>query len=333
MPAAGYRVRRRSTRVRCSARSRSRRAKAPSWPRSRRSARAARSSSGADVVVGHRRLRERARRSSPARRARVPLVLHRAERRSRGSRTGSLARVGRASWRLRSTDARPRFRRGARVERHRQPGPRRDRSRCRPTRAALAAEALRGARTSTPDRRTVVVFGGSQGALHLDQAVAGRDRALRDRADLQLLVLTGPGHERRGRGRARPRRRSARVRVVAFLDRMELALAVADLAVARAGATHIAELARLRRPVDPRPVPARDREPSGGERPRARARGSGARSARRRPDGGRSRGRASSSCSTTTLDAARDGASGARAWARPDAAERLAALVAGGRAG
>lgn len=89
-------------------------------------------------------------------------------------------------------------------------------------------------------RRTVVVFGGSQGALHLDRAAAEAVPLL-DREDVQLLIITGPAHLGEVT-RHLPREASLPVRTVAFVDRMELVYAVADLAVARAGAGTIAEL-------------------------------------------------------------------------------------------
>src|SRR5439155_17623572 len=43
-------------------------------------------------------------------------------------------------------------------------------------------------------RRTVVVFGGSQGALHIDRAAVEACRLLVDRSDLQVVLITGPAH-------------------------------------------------------------------------------------------------------------------------------------------
>ncbi len=91
------------------------------------------------------------------------------------------------------------------------------------------------------DRRTVVVFGGSQGALHIDRAAVGACGLLRGRADLQLVLLTGPAHHD-AMVRGLPRGGALVVRALPFLDRMELAYAVADLVVSRAGATTIAEV-------------------------------------------------------------------------------------------
>jgi len=93
-----------------------------------------------------------------------------------------------------------------------------------------------------PDRRTVVIFGGSQGALHVDRTAVGAATLLRGRADLQLLVLTGAAHHQ-ATVRGLPEGGALRVHALPFLDRMELAYAVADLVVARAGATTIAEVA------------------------------------------------------------------------------------------
>ncbi len=91
-------------------------------------------------------------------------------------------------------------------------------------------------------RRTVVVFGGSQGALHLDRATLGAARLMAARSDLQVVVLTGTAHVEAMARALPPGGDGILVRLFGYLDRMELAYAVADLVVARAGATTIAEL-------------------------------------------------------------------------------------------
>jgi UDP-N-acetylglucosamine--N-acetylmuramyl-(pentapeptide) pyrophosphoryl-undecaprenol N-acetylglucosamine transferase len=83
-------------------------------------------------------------------------------------------------------------------------------------------------------------LGGSQGALHLNRSVVEATRRIR-RGDVQFLVLTGQAHASAvaasiGGSPTLP------VRTTAFLERMELAYAVADLVVARAGATTVAEV-------------------------------------------------------------------------------------------
>ena len=88
----------------------------------------------------------------------------------------------------------------------------------------------------------MLVFGGSQGALHLDETVAAAARGSR------ATGRTSSSSCRRGRTRGacvarRPGREGfARADVLPFLERMELAYAVADLAVTRAGASNIAEM-------------------------------------------------------------------------------------------
>jgi len=89
-------------------------------------------------------------------------------------------------------------------------------------------------------KRTIVVFGGSQGALHVNRSFAEAIRVLH-RSDLQVLLLTGAAHVDSVRA-ALPATGPVTVRVKGYLERMELAYAVADAVVARAGATTIAEI-------------------------------------------------------------------------------------------
>lgn len=103
-------------------------------------------------------------------------------------------------------------------------------------------------------RTTVLVTGGSQGALHVDRTVADAIPLLSGRADLQLLVLTGAAHETVVAAAAAPEMELV-VRVRPFLDRMDLALAVADVAVARAGANTVHELAACAIPMILVPYP------------------------------------------------------------------------------
>ena len=108
-------------------------------------------------------------------------------------------------------------------------------------RASLVEEA-RGTFGLQAGRTTVLVTGGSQGALHVDRTIAGAIPLLAGRTDLQMLVLTGAGKESVVTDAAEVEM-DLIVRALPTLDRMELALAVADVAVARAGANTIHELA------------------------------------------------------------------------------------------
>lgn len=92
------------------------------------------------------------------------------------------------------------------------------------------------------DRRTIVVFGGSQGALNIDRAAAGACRLLASRSDLQIVLITGPAHLSLIQRTLPGGGEGLVVRPFGFVERMDLAYACGDLVVSRAGATTIAEL-------------------------------------------------------------------------------------------
>ncbi|MBT2897773.1 glycosyltransferase [Streptomyces sp. McG3] len=113
-------------------------------------------------------------------------------------------------------------------------------------RTALREEARRA--FGIPEGARVVLFnGGSLGAARLTAAAVGLAARWRGRGDVHLLIKTGPA------ALAETRRKLAAVgadaapgsvaRAVPYLDRMDLAYAVADLVVCRAGSATIAELA------------------------------------------------------------------------------------------
>ncbi len=182
-------------------------------------------------------------------------------------------------------------------------------------RAALGLEA---------DRRTVVVFGGSQGALSVDVAAVEAIGLLRDRDDLQVLLLTGPSHEQAMRARVGDPG-DLLVRVRGFLDRMELAFAVADLVVCRAGATTCAEIAVCGLPAVLVPYPY-----ATGDHQIANARALERAGASTVLTDDRLSGVTLTSAVRELIDdPARLEAMGerARSWSRPDAASALAAVV------
>jgi len=174
------------------------------------------------------------------------------------------------------------------------------------------------------ERTTVLVTGGSQGALHLDRTVADAIPLLSARSDLQLVVLTGPAHEAVVAGPA-SRPMDLLVRVVPYLDRVELALACADVAIARAGANTIHELATCGVPAILVPYPhatANHQEANAREVERAGA-AEMLLDRELSPEGLARR--------ILALVGDRDRrdvmAKAAVAWAKPDADERVAALV------
>lgn len=91
-------------------------------------------------------------------------------------------------------------------------------------------------------RTTILIFGGSQGAVRLNRAAIELASILRARDDLQILVMAGARNHAEFVKRA-PTSGPLLVRSVPFLDRIELAYSLADLAIARSGATTVAELA------------------------------------------------------------------------------------------
>jgi UDP-N-acetylglucosamine--N-acetylmuramyl-(pentapeptide) pyrophosphoryl-undecaprenol N-acetylglucosamine transferase len=216
----------------------------------------------------------------------------------------------------------------------------------RRARTVVTGNPVRAAIVAVPDRRealaeearselglerarvTVCVFGGSQGARALDRLVVEAADALSRRADLQLLVLTGSANEELLRP-AVERERALRVRAVGFLDRIDLALAVADLAVSRGGSGHLAELTVCGVPAIVVPYPhatenhqeanARELERAGAVEVALEGTLTAAELA------GRIERLADDPGRRTAMSAA------AGAWAKPDADRRLAAVVEGAR--
>lgn len=117
-----------------------------------------------------------------------------------------------------------------------------------PVRAAFRAAdpaAARAALGIPAGRILVVVFGGSRGARSLNEAVAGWIRSPEFSSAgisaLELLWATGTDHVESCRAVAAAA--GDRVRLVPYIERMAEVLPAADLAVTRAGAMTLAELA------------------------------------------------------------------------------------------
>lgn len=92
------------------------------------------------------------------------------------------------------------------------------------------------------DRFTIVVVGGSRGALRINQAIAGLVPQL-SAEGVQLVWITGEQHfEKLSKSLSKPDIPD-NVRMYPYLYNMELALAMADLVICRAGAATLSELA------------------------------------------------------------------------------------------
>jgi len=99
-----------------------------------------------------------------------------------------------------------------------------------------------------PHRPTLLVTGGSQGAMRLNRAVSGAARALSD-AGVQVLHVQGK------HGGAEPAATETPYIVLDYCDRMDFALAAADLTVCRSGASTLTEAAATGLPAVFVPLP------------------------------------------------------------------------------
>lgn len=110
-------------------------------------------------------------------------------------------------------------------------------------------------------RKTLLVFGGSQGAESLNRAAIGLLREWRGRDDIQVLHIAGPAHRDRYAAEVADSKSNLLYRVVDFVDPMTDAFGVADLTVCRGGATTVAELGVIGLPAIVVPYPYhRDRQ-------------------------------------------------------------------------
>lgn len=107
-----------------------------------------------------------------------------------------------------------------------------------------------------PDLPTLVVTGGSQGARNVNTAVAAAARVLGE-AGIQVLHVVGPKNE------VVPQADVPTYHPVGYVDRMDYALAAADLMVCRAGANSVVEAAAVGVPAIFVPLPI-----GNGEQPR-----------------------------------------------------------------
>lgn len=126
---------------------------------------------------------------------------------------------------------------------------------CRPQFKPADAAACRAALGLDPARPVLVVTGGSQGAIGLNQLVMATLPLLARRTpNIQLFHLTGPNDATKVAQAAQAAGVPATVHP--FFADMHLALGAASVVVSRAGASSLAELAAMRVPVILVPYPA-----------------------------------------------------------------------------
>ncbi|HEX7367002.1 MAG TPA: undecaprenyldiphospho-muramoylpentapeptide beta-N-acetylglucosaminyltransferase [Pelobium sp.] len=98
------------------------------------------------------------------------------------------------------------------------------------------------------DKKTVLVVGGSLGALTLNNSVMAGIEAFQN-AGVQVIWQTGKYYYKSIVERFGNRSKDCGIRIHEFLNRMDLAYAASDLIVSRAGAGTIAELCLVDKPV------------------------------------------------------------------------------------
>jgi UDP-N-acetylglucosamine--N-acetylmuramyl-(pentapeptide) pyrophosphoryl-undecaprenol N-acetylglucosamine transferase len=169
-------------------------------------------------------------------------------------------------------------------------------------------------------RRTLLVFGGSQGAARINRAAFELASLWQERTDVQMLHVTGlAGYEAPPGG-------SLIYRAVPYVGRMIEAYAVADLALCRGGATTVAELGVTGVPSIIVPYPYhRDRQQERHGRVLERA---GAARVLLDVDAGGAGVAAIAGPLLADGEALAGMRKSALAFGRPDAADRLAAVVA-----
>ena len=111
------------------------------------------------------------------------------------------------------------------------------------------------------DRKTLLLFGGSQGARRINEAAPGLVREWKSKKDRQILHVVGSQQTAESRAEGGSGTGGLVYRVVGFEDRMACAYSIADLAVCRGGASTVAELGAVGLPALIVPYPYhRDRQ-------------------------------------------------------------------------
>ena len=95
----------------------------------------------------------------------------------------------------------------------------------------------------SPDKKTLLIIGGSLGARTINNSVISHLKELKE-SGIQVLWQTGKGYIDAARKSAEPFK-SESLYVTDFVSRMDLAYAMADLVISRAGASSISELCLL----------------------------------------------------------------------------------------
>ncbi|HZV71043.1 MAG TPA: undecaprenyldiphospho-muramoylpentapeptide beta-N-acetylglucosaminyltransferase [Saprospiraceae bacterium] len=111
-----------------------------------------------------------------------------------------------------------------------------------------------------PAKKTVLAFGGSLGARTINETIKNSYDLVTNRNDIQVLWQIGKLYA--DNYLSTPSAELSQVKATVFIDRMDLAYALADVVIARAGAITISELALTGKPaiLVPSPYVAEDHQ-------------------------------------------------------------------------
>lgn len=95
-------------------------------------------------------------------------------------------------------------------------------------------------------KKTLLIFGGSQGALSINKAVLGIYKLLTKNENLQLIHITGKKNYKNHLNLLKKNNinleKYKNIKVISYLEHMEYAYTISDLVISRAGATGLAEI-------------------------------------------------------------------------------------------
>ena len=105
-----------------------------------------------------------------------------------------------------------------------------------------------------PEKKTILLVGGSQGALGINRGISSQLASFKDN-DYQMIWQTGKHYYEKALKEVEENGLQDRIKCTVFIDRMDLAYAAADVVISRAGAMSISELSLLNKAVVFVPLP------------------------------------------------------------------------------
>lgn len=118
-----------------------------------------------------------------------------------------------------------------------------------------------------PEKPVALLTGGSQGALGINKGISAQIETLKN-SDIQLIWQTGKSYYDQAVQEVKANGLEGRILPTVFIDRMDLAYAIADVVISRSGAISISELSLVQKPVIfvPLPTAAEDHQSKNAQR-------------------------------------------------------------------